>query len=204
MNLVPLTLMIWEATMSNPKIVLVLACLLVRCSAEVDAPGVCKLDCSSAVPATPGTTIQFIGFASNEKLSLGCEKTAGNNYYAAVPIHFMIQKPATKLPAETIPGDAEHLPPADVGNTRDTTTALAGISFDISVLAGSMANKKNPSNPADQYKGILTSQDKWCTDSCGVGFVEIVPRCELDVNDVWLLVRSGAAAASKFNITVNP
>ncbi len=190
--------------MSRYIALLLFSFFLLQCSAAVDSPGVCKLDCASAIPAATGTTIRFMGFSDNEKLSVGCEKTAGSNYYAAIPIHFSIEKPANKLPAESIPGDKDNLPTTDVMSTRDTTTALAGVSFDISVLAGAMANKKNPSNPADQYKGIITSQDKWCTDSCGVGFVEIVPHCEADVNDIWLLVRSGAASAAKFNITVNP
>ena len=189
--------------MNKSWIVILISSLLFQCSGSTDSPGVCTLDCSSSVPAAVGSSVQFMGFAANEKSSVGCEKTAGNNYYAAIPIHFMIQKPATPLPAGQIPGDAANLPISDVVDTRDTTTALAGVSFDISVIAGSMADKLNPSNPADQYKGILTSQDKWCTDSCGVGFVEILPHCELDTNDVWLLVRSGAAAA-KFNISVNP
>ncbi len=190
--------------MSKPIFIILLGCFFVGCSAVVKSPGICKLDCSGAMPAAAGSTIHFLGFGAAEKLTLACQKKPGTNYYARVPIQFMIEKPATPLPAEQIPGDAEHLPTSDVGDTRDTTTALAGISFDISVLGGSMATIPNSSSADDRYKGIVTDKKTWCTNSCGIGFVEIIPFCEADVNDISLLVQSGSAAAAKFNITVNP
>ena len=47
---------------------------------------------------------------------------------------------------------------------------------------------------APQYKGIRTAQEEWCTDSCGVGMVELRPWCTTKTQEVKVLLRSGSVA----------
>ena len=145
-----------------------------------------------------------MGFADNEKLTIDCQKTAGSDYYAEVPIYFVVEKPSTPLPAEEIPGDSKNISETDKVSTREKTIPLGGVSFNASILSGTMSDKRNPDDDSDEYKGIITPQDEWCTDSCGKGRIKMIPHCEEDANEVSLLITSGAAASKAFAITVQP
>ena len=173
---------------------------LFTCSAPPDPnapPGFCSLNCAGAVIAGNETNIRLIGASDGEEITVNCQATeAGSSYFSKIPIRFSFEKNASPLPAETIPGDKQGLPESasNTNPNRQTVVPLGGVSFEVAVIGGSMstdAAEANPSDPNDYYRGILTPQDEWCTDTCGVGTLEIKPKCEQDQNDILLLVRSG-------------
>lgn len=175
-----------------------LAILLGDCSASPDGNSIgnCQLSCTDGKIAPSNAKIRFLG----GDIKTACEGIAsGTDYPSSIPVQFVIEQanPPPSLPASTIPGST---------NTTDTSTApipLAGVYFEPLILAGLMAsNPDDPNGPA-KYKGIFTPQDQWCTDSCGVGLVEIVPLCFGTTNTVSLQIHSGAAAAVS-TITVSP
>jgi hypothetical protein len=69
------------------------------------------------------------------------------------------------------------------------------ILFEPVIVSGLMSDINNPDDPSPKYKGILTAQSEWLTDSCGVGEIQIVPGCiPGEINEVNLLIHSGVAA----------
>lgn len=176
-----------------------IASLLTVCSANPDpnSIGNCTLSCSDAKIAANNMRIRFL---AGNSLAIGCQGADGGQNYpgGSVPIQFVIEQTApAPLPAGTLPGETAPTP-----LVPDVGVPAPGISFDASIVAGLMG-PDNPDDPSAKYKGIVTSQSEWCTDSCGVGIVEIVPNCYAQVNTVNLQISSGAAAAVS-TITVNP
>lgn len=168
--------------------------LLGVCSAYPDPsiPGTCSLSCGNPKIAAGNANIRFLG---TNAIKLACHGvTPGDPYPSTVPIHFVIEQPSSG------PG----LPTVDIGGgaSTDTSTSTSsgavpvpGVSFEPTIIAGLTGPDNNPDDSAAKYKGIVTSQSEWCTDSCGVGYIEVIPLCFSDDNEVRVQIHSGSAAA---------
>ncbi len=179
-------------------ITFMLSLLLQVCGAEPDPSSVgnCTLSCASAKIAAHDARIRFFG---TNALSVACQGAgSGVNYPGSIPIQFVIeQAQPAKLPAATLPGETAPTP-----LVPDVGIPAPSVSFEASILSGIMG----PSNPDDdsaKYKGIVTSQSEWCTDSCGVGIIEVVPLCFGTSNVVTLQIHSGSAVGVS-TISVGP
>ncbi len=159
--------------------------MILSCSAEPQGQGFCAISCSGETIAPSDYKIEFIG--KGEDLALSCEGIqTGNPYPSEVPLRFRFLK---KVPTKK--GDS---------TTTDTYTPVSGIDYEVVVVSGRMA-QDNPTDPAAKYRGILTPMEEWCTDSCGVGGIDLLPTCLDDDQTVSILVRSGAVG-ELFNIKV--
>ncbi|MDD9950985.1 MAG: hypothetical protein OXT67_05410 [Zetaproteobacteria bacterium] len=173
---------------------------LVGCGAEPDyefASGNCALSCENAIVGGSDMRIRILspqsGFVTQ------CGNTGGgdpDDHPSEIPVKFVIEKPRKALPAEgaSSTGQGSGIN-ADEGNAKPEAEAtaegegastepivwepVAGISFQPMYYGGVVGDQtRNSENPDDPlYKGILTSQANWCTDTCGVGSVRIKPRC---------------------------
>jgi hypothetical protein len=121
-------------------------------------------------------------------------------------VRFVVEKRYQTLPAD--PRSAEEDPTGTGGTSTTAPTPgeqwqpVSGVSFHPLMLQGLGGGDYNGEN-RDRFKGVLTSPDDWCTDSCGVGSVEIKPQCKKTVNEVKLGIFSGALS-ELITITVNP
>lgn len=167
--------------------------LMSVCSAPRDAsaPGACSLSCGNAKIGSNDMRIRFLT-APIEAACLGV--TPGDPYPQPIPIHFIVEKDEPTLPSGS----------STTGSNNSTTSSdsiatsvspVSGVSFEPTVVGG-LTGPENPDDPSGRYNGIITSQDEWCTDSCGLGLIEVVPLCFTDENLVTLQVHSGAAVAN--------
>ena len=173
-----------------PKLFLIgIVIFLSHCSADTDSPGNCQLSCSDAKIAPVEAKIRLL----SSKLATACEGVAsGSDYPQSIPVQFIIEKSVAPVSDST-----------DT-NTTISTVPLAGVSFEPLITGGLMATNPNDPNGPAKYKGIFTDQSEWCTDSCGVGLVEIVPLCfPPNSNDVGLEIHSGPVGTST-TINVGP
>lgn len=188
----------------QPIFKLVILCLsgvvLGVCSAIPDAssPGNCKLQCSGAKIPANNARIRFF----NSAVTVACHNSAASApvaYPVSIPIQFIVEKenPPT-LPSTAITGDGTAPTPL----VTDVGQPLVGVAFEPTILSGFMG-PDNPDDTSTKYKGILTPQDEWCTDSCGIGYLEVVPLCYSDGNTITLGVHSGGSSSS-MTITVTP
>lgn len=192
------------------------------CGAEPDlsfAPGNCKLTCENAMIGSNDMRIRFL--QPEKEFTASCVKSADgaeSDYQSEIPIRFVIEKQRASLPTDAKSSSKIGvLSQADQGNiiseeggggeedegsTGSTTVwePVAGISFQPTLYGGIAGDQAiNPTNDPDPlYKGILTAQEQWCTDSCGTGSLRIKPRCleipdgeEAAENPVFLGVLSG-------------
>lgn len=183
------------------------------CGADPDideAPGVCPLSCFNAKIGSKEMQIRFL----SEEISISCQGIAdGQPYIGTVPISFAVESPERKLPASSVvsgPGGATEEEPKPFEADTVKGTPAPKVSFEAVVIGGYLGSSDladtsfdNPDDERYKYRGILTSMDEWCTDSCGVGRVEIVPQCKSQVNTITLLVSSGPVS-KEIKITVNP
>lgn len=182
--------------------VMILSFLINSCAAAPDlsdSQGVCSLQCSNAKIGSSNMRVRFL----SENMQISCSGIADNEaYIGTVPIRFAFERPLIKLPAEDIPaagGASEDKP--EKFNDKGGLPA-SGISFEPIVVSGYLG-PTNTSDPRFKYKGIVTGLDEWCTDSCGIGTIDIVPLCKSINNIVTLMIRSGSVSNS-IQVTVTP
>ena len=165
------------------------------CGANPDTEvslGSCKLNCSGARPATTEMAIRLF----SQEIAIDCSGlTSDSDYNRSIPIKFAIEKnPPGDLPAENLPGATD-------GESDNLTTGIksgvAGIGFSVNLVGGMLsATRANPDDSDPKYNGILTGKTEWCTDSCGVGSIEVMPLCRKTDNEIILLLQSGLVAST--------
>jgi hypothetical protein len=195
-------------------LILTSAALFRSCGADPDlsdAPGVCKLDCGGAKIGSDDMNI--VPFTNN--ITVNCNGAGAANYDGTVQVRFAINRPKPTLPASTIgssstdssasSGTGGGAPGGTVGSTggaMGSTVPVSGVSFEALVVSGVMG----PSNVDDsraKYKGIATPMDEWCTDSCGVGAIDVIPKCSSSSTTLTLLIKAGPVA-SPVTLTIAP
>lgn len=169
---------------------------MAACSVKPDEPGLCALKCGNAIlgPADPGVKIKKL----TADPELTCDKgLAAPQDFGPVQVQFLvaeeIQDP-TKAGADPTAGGGE--PP------------VRGIPF-ISiepVVTGAVSPTTFPEGKENdsRYTGLRTAASNWCSDSCGVVTVELVPTCLTagSVSTVNVQVHSGALYSESVGITV--
>lgn len=184
---------------------MVMGLMLNVCSASPDesSPGNCTLSCSGTKLAANNFRIRFL---AGNSIAAACHGIAnGQNYPGVIPVQFVIeQNNPPPLPAGAIPGNTPgSTEPGSTVLVSDVGTGVPALAFEP-VIVGGFGGPNNPDSNDARYKGIQTSQSEWCTDSCGVGVVELVPECFGDnPNVITLQIHSGAATGTS-TITVNP
>lgn len=128
------------------------ALLLIGCGQKPAVPGVCRLDCANAVVAS--NDLVFSLRATTTNISLSCN--APGNFPRAIEAKFQIVQ-------NTGTPDAP----------RPTPVPAASIA---PIVYGDLAPVPDP-NPEDVYQGILTPKANWCTDTCGIVTLELLPLC---------------------------
>ena len=181
-------------------VLITLGFLVSVCAGQPDSssPGNCQLACGLAKIGASDMRVRFL---AKTPIVVSCQGIAdGQNYIGTVPIRFVIERlKGPTLPAETVPGDAADSKPKPF---EDVGIPTPGISFEPIIESGYLG----PDNPDDdqfKYKGIVTGQTEWCTDSCGVGAIDLVPLCKSVTNPITLLVHSGPVSGETI-ITVTP
>ncbi len=175
--------------------------MIASCSGSPDlqeSGGACSLQCSGAIIAGDEVHVRFM---TAENLSLSCAGLKkGDPYPGAVPVRFIVERPKKKLPASQMPGET---PSSDFETHEKYGIPVSGVSFEASILGGIMVTSTNPGDNRYRYAGIQTPVEEWCTDSCGVGSIEIQPTCLEETNTVTVGIRSGSAFSST-KLTLTP
>ncbi len=170
---------------------------LITCSGKPSGgPGLCALSCDSASLASTDSNLRILDESDNPTMTVSCTGISpGEPYSGKIPLRFMFTRKAPIVITPGVPGDdPKTMPPQEV------IIPMPNISFNPLILAGSLPT----SDGGDTlYRGILTPQEEWCTDSCGVGALDIQPTCEQDPYDLQILIQSGSKGKI-FTIRVEP
>lgn len=193
----------WTKSILNFVVLFACGITLQTCAADPDlneSNGVCKLTCTGAKIASSNMNIRM---QIDGSVAVSCHGLVNKSYYGTIPIRFIIEKPATALPAAGVPaGKGTNEEAVPTINTDTLGVPVGGISFEAVVVSGLMG-AENPEDDRYKYKGINTPITEWCTDSCGVGAIDITPLCTTSGNAVSILVRSGPIS-KMVNVTVSP
>ena len=180
---------------------LFLSSLLVSCAADPDSslggyPGVCSLNCAGAKIASNDMRVRFL--VKDIKFTCGPPLTAGSLFPVSVPIRFIVEKPRGSSPAESLIRNSNK--PSTGDEAPDVWTPVGGISFyPLGYGEGKPYSAKEQAAARGRWSGIITPSSNWCTDTCGVGSVEIVPAC---ANYTLGIFSGGATAMLPVNIDV--
>lgn len=135
-----------------PLSVALLLALSGGCGQKPANPGICKLNCSGAVVAS--NDLVFSLRATTTNVALSC--TAPGNFQRPIEAKFQIVQNTGSQEAP-----------------RPTPVPAASIA---PIVYGDLAPVADP-NPEDIYQGILTPKSDWCTDTCGVVTLQLLPLC---------------------------
>lgn len=125
---------------------------LASCGQKPAQPGVCRLDCGNAVVAS--NDLVFSLRATTTNVALSC--TAPGNFPRPIEAKFqVVQNTGTPEAPRPTPVPAASIAP---------------------IVYGDLAPVNDP-NPEDVYQGILTPKANWCSDTCGVVTLELLPLC---------------------------
>lgn len=172
------------------------------CAATPDSSesrGTCALQCSGSRIAGAEMRIRFL----TENLQVSCAGIADNQeYIGSVPIRFVVENPQVDLPADNVPAVGTNNEEEATPFNPTQGQPVSGIGFEALVASGFLG-QQNPDDPRFKYKGILTPKDEWCTDTCGVGTIDILPLCKQVNNVVTILIKSGSVLGT-VQVTVSP
>lgn len=168
---------------------------LPACSVKPDEPGLCALKCGSAVlgPADPGVKITKL--TKDPKLT--CDKgLAAPQDFGPIQVQFLVAEEIEDTPGTR--GSA-------TGTGNKPMRGIPYISIEP-VVTGALSPTTFPEGGENdsRYVGLRTTRSNWCSDSCGVVTVELVPTCLTagSVNTVNVQVHSGALYSEPIEITV--
>ncbi len=161
----------------NLSLAMVSAMMFIACAAEPEGdPGLGSLDCSGAKLAAPEFIIEPVATPdSTECAQIGF---SGGVARPKISVTLRFRVYANKK---------------DVSG-QDTKFFKAAISFNPIVGGNFDQEETNEENRDDaKYSGIRTPKSEWCTDSYGVGSIEVVPVCQqASDNNMSIQIQSGA------------
>lgn len=157
--------------------------ILGACSFTPEEPGLCKLNCGSAI----------IG---------------GND--SVMDILLQTATPATACtPAQVGQTIGPYSAQFVIGEKFDDGTPEGGFRPvpNISIeplINGIRPNLNNENDGDDRYRGILTPKENWCSDSCGVISLQVASVCPPvnGNNDLSIQVHSGALYSDEATFTI--
>ena len=177
--------------------------LNMNCAADPDfdtSPGSCSISCSDAKIGSNDMRIRFIfpeGDAS-PLLPLRCFNNADTVYPKLIPIQFVFEKPRRILPAEQIGGDGDTVIGGSGGELGERNNAqqwvpVSGVGFRPVLIAGEVPNINDVGDEFYNGDGVSTPEEEWCTDSCGVGTINVRANCVAQqINNVQFGIISGS------------
>ena len=178
--------------------ILLISLLVATCAADQDSPGFCSLSCDAPKMPSVDSEIVFLGFEDTNEITLHCQGNLDQPYPAEIALRFRVQQKKSKIKS-ILPSDGQT---TETATDSEAIIPISGISFEPTVISGSTTSN-NPDDSSAKYRGILTPQSEWCTDSCGVGAVDVLPECRTNLHDITVNVKAGPIAKS-FVIKVDP
>lgn len=162
------------------------------CSFKPEDPGLCRLTCQNSIIASASSEFEI-------KLATGSPKiycdAAGADLAIPVMLQFVISEKN------------------NVSADKVEKRPVPNISFDP-LVAGAVApdvyNNENVTKDAEgkltpaHYLGITTPKSNWCSDSCGVMTLEIVPVCPQPsiTSEISVQLHSGALYSDPAQISI--
>lgn len=195
------------AFLTVAPVLVIMGFMKASCAADPDlanAPGTCTLNC---VGAKLGSNDMRIRFLTNN-LTVNCFERSNANpevdYFTEIPIRFVIEKRRRILPAEMDPngtvlgGEIVAGDENDQGADAEKWVPISGISFQPIVASGIGGTSINEVLDLPRFQGIRTPDTEWCTDSCGVGALNLLPRCKANGTNILNL---GVSSGALYNTT---
>lgn len=178
-------------------LILLITKLTSSCSVKPEKPGLCALKCGGAIiaPRDPGFSITPLSQPGTLKCS-----AAGD--FGVVQVQFLIAEKTGDSAAAPDPtaGVGAGLMLADT--VRETT--VPSISFEPVIYGAMSPNTKPEDNDETRFQGVVTPAANWCSDSCGVMSLELVPTCVPDeTNEVSIQAHSGALYSDPVKMSVD-
>ncbi len=127
--------------------------------------GLCSADCSTALIATNDMEIKSL---IDETIQLDCNNKKVGDDHVNVPFRFKILRPYLDIN-----------PDDSTKETIKSQVPAPHISFSYTLINGEIKN------------GLVNDFQTTCTDSCGVGLLEVTPICKAKDNQLKLLLQSG-------------
>jgi hypothetical protein len=139
----------------------------------------------------------------SESISLSCHGLVDANYPSVdgVPVKFVVERLRRGMPGDRPEDGIKILSAAD---SETIWVPVPGVMFQpilMQGLAGDIGDRAV--SDISDFAGIITPQEEWCTDTCGVGTINFVPRCKAENNLVVLGFSSGSLFSSS-SINVAP
>lgn len=126
--------------------------------------GLCSADCSTALIATNDMEIKPL---IDETIQLDCNNKKEGDNHVNVPFRFKVLRPYLEIK----PDDPKQ-------ETVKSQVPAPHISFSYTLINGDI-------------KGPVNDFKTNCSDSCGVGLLEVTPICKNQDNQLKLLIQSG-------------
>lgn len=180
---------------------------LAACSNNPENPGLCALNCDNAMIGPFQGSLSAV----TKNVAYTCSLSRAGQ---AVGDPLMLKYLALSSEQASVDDTTDEAAAGEVAGELqdDITVPIPSISFEP-IVNGALSSEPehNPNveingdvlTPA-KYKGILTGKDEWCTDTCGVASLEVVPLCppagessELKIN-----LMSGALASEEITVTI--
>lgn len=174
-------------------IYLILVSLIyVSCSQEPSNPGLCALSCQGSIIGPNEARIEPVF----QPEAIFCTPSLAEQ---PMPEPLLVQFSVTDVANDPIRGGERIIP-------------LPSVSFEPLVNgARSPLQEHNPNVEINngvftpvRYKGILTPISNWCTDTCGIAAVEVVPVCPAvgQSSSIAIGIHSGAAFSEVVSVSI--
>lgn len=158
-----------------------LCLFLVSCAGRPSAsmPGLCTLNCKQQAYVSPSDKILPLTKDSQE-VDIACDGKfdAQGMLSMAGPItvQFKIVSPAESSSENEHPRSWE-MPRAGATFEPSVSGSVDSEKTDVENVTESSDENGNVTRTPYRYFGIVTPKSQWCTDTCGVGTVEVWPMC---------------------------
>jgi hypothetical protein len=152
--------------------------LLATCSAETDDNNFCSLSCGDAIIGSSDFKIK----ATVGEWKLACLSSSSSiTELDPFAVQFDVYKEVT--------GSDDEIKKIPVPNVKITPL--------VNGVMGTNQTNDELKNDS-RFKGIKTGPSEWCTDSCGVFTLEVIPACVPGVeNEISITARSGFASSEE-------
>lgn len=157
--------------------------ILGACQFTPEEPGLCKLNCGSAI------------IGGNDSTMTIALKTAAPATACRVD---QVGQTIGPFTAQFVIGEK-----FDDGTPNGGLRPVPNISIEP-LLNGLRPTLNNENDADDRYKGILTPKSNWCSDSCGVISLQVASICPPvnGNNDLSIQVHSGALYSDEATFTI--
>jgi hypothetical protein len=152
--------------MEDLRLFLSVILTLTACSYKAEDPGLCKLNCDSAIIGgnDPGITFKLM----TQPAAISCPaNAAGSPLGDPIFVQFVM---AEKYDDGSEAGGLRPVPNISI------EPIVNGLRSDRPEDNPNVVINGTIFTPA-RYKGIITPKDNWCTDTCGVATLEIAAAC---------------------------